>query len=302
MFKKIVLAALMAVSVTAMAAEKITILWGFAPGANQGVFYRALASEANKIQDKYEFLFEAKPGAGGAIAARYVLSNPKNSVLGATSTFFIRANFDKETGYDLNQFQPVLVQTLHAPLALFSTKYSKMSDLKQDSDFTVSISGYGSHSNLLANSLSETYPKLRIINYVSLFDANKDVYGKHIDTGWNWLSEIEQQAEGGYTNILAITGTKAVKTYKTLGSQRVKGFENLSTNSSVQASAEMPLDKVREIHEILRQANRTFEVRQYYFREYSTPADMGWDETVKWFDQQGKFWAKEASKVKPLIQ
>ena len=154
MFKKIVLAALMAFSVSAFAAERITILWGFAPGANQGVFYRALAAEANKIQDKYEFLFEAKPGAGGAIAARYVLANPKNNVLGATSTFFIRANFDKETGYDLNQFQPVLVQTLHSPLALFSTKYNKMSDLKGGTEFTVSISGYGSHSNLLANSLT----------------------------------------------------------------------------------------------------------------------------------------------------
>jgi tripartite-type tricarboxylate transporter receptor subunit TctC len=302
MIKRLLLATLLAISTSAFAAEKITIIWGFAPGANQGVFYRALASEANKSQDKYEFLFDSKTGAGGAVAARHVLANPKNTVLGATSTFFIRANFDKETGYNLDQFQPVVVQTLHAPLALFSTKYSKLSDLKTADDFTVSISGYGSHSNLLANSLSDTYTKLRIINYVSLFDANKDVYGKHIDTGWNWLSEIEQQAQGGFTNILAITGTKGVKDYKTLSSQKIKGFENLSTNSSVQASAEMPVDKVKEIHEILRQANRTLEVRQYYYREYSTPADMNWAETVKWFDQQGKFWAKEASKVKPLIQ
>jgi tripartite-type tricarboxylate transporter receptor subunit TctC len=300
MFKKIVLAALMAVSMSAMAAEKITLVWGFSPAANQANFYRAMVADLNKNQTKYEFIFETKPGAGGAVAAKYILDNPKNTLLGGTSTFFIRPNFDKETGYTAESFQPVLVQTLGAPVAFFSSKFNSIKVLKKDQDITTSISGYGSHSNLMGSILGEHYSGVRIINYVSLVDAVRDVQGKHIDTGWNWLAEIEGAVESNTTSVLGLTGTRSVKGFPTLASQGIKGFENVSTNTAIVASTEMPIEKVQELHELLRVANRAPDVQAGYAREFSTPADFTWPQTVSWFNQQVKFWREQAAKVKPL--
>ena len=294
------LAALMAVSMSAMAAEKITLVWGFSPAANQANFYRAMVADLNKNQTKYEFIFETKPGAGGAVAAKYILDNPKNTLLGGTSTFFIRPNFDKETGYTAESFQPVLVQTLGAPVAFFSSKFNSIKVLKKDQDITTSISGYGSHSNLMGSILGEHYSGVRIINYVSLVDAVRDVQGKHIDTGWNWLAEIEGAVESNTTSVLGLTGTRSVKGFPTLASQGIKGFENVSTNTAIVASTEMPIEKVQELHELLRVANRAPDVQAGYAREFSTPADFTWPQTVSWFNQQVKFWREQAAKVKPL--
>lgn len=300
MIKRLLLTALLALSTTAFAGEKITLVWGFSPAANQANFYRAMVTELNRTQTKYEFVFETKTGAGGAVAARYILENPKNTLLGGTSTFFIRPNFDKETGYSAESFQPVLVQTLGAPVAFFSSKYNNIKVLKKDQDLTTSISGYGSHSNLMASILGEHYSGVRIINYVSLVDANKDVLGQHIDTGWNWLSEIEGVVEANKTSVLGITGTRGVNGFPTLASQGIRGFENVSTNTAIVASNEMPVEKVRELYELLRVANRAPDVQAGYAREHSQSPDFTWAQTVAWFNQQVKFWREQATKVKPL--
>ena len=300
MIKQLLLATLLALSTTAFAAEKITLVWGFSPASNQANFYRALMAEMNKAQDKYEFLFETRPGAGGAIAAKYVLQNQDNTLFGTTSTFFIRANFDKETGYSTDSFQPVFVQTVGAPVALFSTKYKNIKDINKNTDLSVSISGFGSHSHLMASVLNELYPATLIVNYPSLVDANKDVIGQHINAGWNWLSEIESSAEGNLTTILGITGTREVKGYKTLASQGIRGFENASTNTSIQAGTGMSEQKVKEIYTLLREANKSPNITQYYAKEYSTPVDYTQSQTNKWYKDQVKFWQEQSVKARPV--
>jgi len=300
MFKKLSLAVFLVLSVSVMAAEKITIVWGFSPAANQANFYRAMVADLNRAQTKYEFVFDTKPGAGGAVAAKHVLDNPKNTLLGGTSTFFIRPNFDKETGYAAESFQPVLVQTLGAPVALYSTRFKTIDELKKSTEITNGISGYGSHSNLMASILSENYTGVRIINYVSLIDANKDVLGRHINTAWNWVSDLEGAVDANLTNILGITGTRSVRGFPTLASQGIRGFENVSTNTAIVASAEMPAEKVRELYELLRVANRAPDVQAGYARERSESADFTWPQTTAWFNQQVRFWREQSSKVKPL--
>lgn len=305
MIKQLLLATLLSVSTTVFAAERIALIWGFSNGSNQANFYRAMVADLNRNQNKYEFVFENKPGAGGAIAAKYVLEHPKNTLLGGTSTFFIRPNFDKETGYAAESFQPVLVQTLGAPVAFFSSKYNSINSLNKNQDITTSISGYGSHSNLMGSILGEHYTGVRIINYPNLFDATKDVQGRHIDTGWNWISDIEGMIATNPTNmpvlyVLGITGTRNIKGFPTLASQGINGFENASTNTVIVASAEMPAEKVRELYELLRVANRAPDVQAGYAREYSESADFTWAQTVAWFNQQVKFWRDQSAKVKPL--
>lgn len=298
MIKRLLLAVLLATSISAHAGEKITLYWGFSAAANQANFYRALVNELNKNQTKYEFVFDTRIGAGGAIAANHVLKNPQNSLIGGTTTFYVRPNFDKDTGYNIASFQPVFVQTLGAPVALYSSKFKSIKDLKKSDDLTTGISGFGSHSNLMASILDETYPKVMIVNYPSLVDTNRDVQGKFIDLGWNWLAEIQGAVDTGNTTVLGLTGTRSINGQPTLASLGIRGFENASTNTSISASAEMPIAKVKEIYELLRVANRAPDVQAGYAREFSTPADFTWDQTLQWHNQQVKFWAEQSKKVK----
>lgn len=70
----------MAVCFSAAAKTTITLVYPFAP--NHGitpVFYPML-EEANKMQDKYEFVFEPKPGGLGIVALNYMNQNPANRI------------------------------------------------------------------------------------------------------------------------------------------------------------------------------------------------------------------------------
>ena len=71
---------LVAVSFSAAAAEKVPGVWGWIPTSTQGSYFRAILEEANRNQDKYEFVFENRPGAGASIAARHVLAQPGTAV------------------------------------------------------------------------------------------------------------------------------------------------------------------------------------------------------------------------------
>ena len=301
MFKKILTTILMMVSLSAFAAERISIVWGFAPGSNQANFYRAMVNELNATQTKYEFVFENRPGAGGAVAARYVLNNPESAVLGGTSTFFLRSQFDHSTGYATSEFQPVLVQTLGAPLVLLSKKHQTLKDMsKQPVDITVSVSGAGSSSHLMASVLKENMPKVKIVNYVTLVDANKDIMGQHIDSGWNFYADVDKLIESKAAQGLALTGKKShngVPTFKQAG---VSGFDELTSNTAMYASAKMPREKVLEIHAMLREVNRNKKIKDFYAREYSTPADMDYEQTRQWYIGQEVFWTVQAKKMKPF--
>lgn len=301
MFKNFIAAILMCASMSAWATERISIVWGFSPAATHANIYRTIVNELNQMQTKYEFVFETKPGAGGAIAARHVLANPDTTILGGTSTFFLRSQFDHDTGYVTSNFQPVLVQLTGMPLVLLSKKHQNLKEaMAAPGDFTVSVSGYGSSSHLVGSILKEAHARTKIINYVSLVDANKDILGQHIDSGWNFLADVSKLIEAKSANGLAVTGKTSHLGIPTFGQLGVVGFDDLLSNTGIYASTKMPREKVLEIHALLREVNRRKIVTDFYLREYSQPADMDYNQIRQWYDQQERFWAAQAKKVKPF--
>jgi tripartite-type tricarboxylate transporter receptor subunit TctC len=74
-------------AIAAQAKENIVIYYSWGPGDVAAGFHRTLALESNKIQNKYNFIFDVKPGAGGTVAANYVLGRD-NAVLATASAFF----------------------------------------------------------------------------------------------------------------------------------------------------------------------------------------------------------------------
>ena len=80
MKKTLTAVVLAATAFASVAKENITIYYSWGAADTAANFHRVLADEANKIQDKYNFVFDVKPGAGGSIAANHVL-NQSNTVL-----------------------------------------------------------------------------------------------------------------------------------------------------------------------------------------------------------------------------
>jgi len=300
MLRKFIIAAVLASSLSAQAAERITFLLGFSAASGLANNVRLLCQEMNRNQNRYEFVADFRPGAGGAIAANYVLQNPKNTIIGGTSTFFLRSNFDRATGYGIDSFQGVSILSSGSPVVLYSSKYASLNELKQAGKITTAISGYGSHSNLMASMLSEIGTGVAIVNYPSLVDATKDILGKHVDTAWHWLYDIQPLVDSNKAAIIAITGTRSINGHPTFASQGVKGYENVSTNTAVYASIEMPAERVREIYELLKAANRSPDIQAHWARELGTTPNFSFVETQSWFNQQARFWADQAGKVKPL--
>jgi tripartite-type tricarboxylate transporter receptor subunit TctC len=114
---------------SAGAAETITIVYAWGPGDSVANYHRTLADQANKIQNKYVFVFDTKPGAGGAIAANHVLNTP-NTLLAHSTAFFVRPNVYPNESYDLNAFKEQFTHCM-APMAVPSTKYKNCNQIQK---------------------------------------------------------------------------------------------------------------------------------------------------------------------------
>ena len=294
MVKKVLLTALVLFSLSA-SAETIYLEYGFSAASNLANIYRVMAKELNAQQTKYDFIVEVRPGAGGAIAVNHTLQNPQNSLYGTSSTFFIRTNFDKSTGYSVDSFRPVFVQGQGSPLVLMSKKYKSLKDIKPSTDFTVSISGVGSISHIMASQLGTNYPNIRIINYPTLIDANRDILGQHVDTGWNWLGDVGDLIATGNVNSLGITGNKTHGKFNTL-----PGFENLTSTAAIVAPIGMSEAKAEELYKLFKEVNETDTIQSMYQRDYYSKTNLSWIETQVWYVKQVKFWKQQSEKVKPL--
>ena len=101
--KKLFAIAALVASFAAIAKENITVVYSWTPADAAANFHRTLVEESNKIQNRYNFIFDTKPGAGGSIAANYVLNTP-NTVLATASAFYIRPNFFPAESHDISKF------------------------------------------------------------------------------------------------------------------------------------------------------------------------------------------------------
>lgn len=287
MFKKILVALLMCIASVAFAKETITIIWPFNIGSNQANTLRAIITEANAVQSDYELVLDNKPGAGGVVAANYVIAHPHNTVLAMSSSFFIRPNFATPV-YSVDSFTPVFVQATGSPIAVLSKRYSEYKDVPLTNETTVGTAGVGTISDLVAANI----PNTRRIPYPSMIAADKDVMGQHIDLSTDFVGDIGGLIESNSINVLGITGTRAIGNMKPL-----KGFEKLVANYGIYASTEMPDSTVQALHVLLGKVNNAPRVVESYNRDHLTTATMNMRQSLEWFKDQTKYWRIQAERV-----
>lgn len=283
------------------AKETITIAYSWSAADPAANFDRAIINEANKAQNKYVFLFDAKPGAGGTVAANFVSANP-NSVLATSSAFFIRPNFYPADSHDVNKFTALMPKCTVSAL-ITSTKYKSWADVPTTQPLSIGISGLGTTTHLIAQQIVARYPNMQIVPFKSTSEALLNVLNNQVDFAVSFIGDVESWTKENATkrtvNILGTTGSQAFGKVPTLVSQGFSSeLSEMSPPHQYLVSTSMPVDKAAEIREILSNAARTTSVQNAFAIDQCRHFEIKTSNMQSWYQDQISKWKKLTIGVK----
>jgi tripartite-type tricarboxylate transporter receptor subunit TctC len=255
-----------ALSFSVHAKEKVEAMWPFTPASTQGNYFRTILDEANKQQDKYEFVFANKTGAGGAIATQYIHNQQGTRILAHSSAYFIRPFLYAENPYKFDQFNPLMVMGM-SPAALV-TKGKTLEQLLQQDKINVGTAGGGSSTHLMAEAFFKKFPKkdISMVHYRDTNEPYKDVMAGHIDATFEFLGDAISK---GNTTIVGITGKTKIDNYSLLKDVN-PDMENLVGIFAIYIPKDIPAEKAQEIQKILLTAEKNESVQRLYKRDYAS--------------------------------
>jgi tripartite-type tricarboxylate transporter receptor subunit TctC len=287
-------------TVTAVAKETVTIVYSWGPSDTAANFHRTLVESANKIQNKYTFVFDTKPGAGGSIAANHVANTP-NTILATASAFFIRPNFFPNESHDLNAFREIMPQC-SAPAVITSSKYRNWKEVPTNRPLTIGVSGMGTTTHLIATQVAKKYPEMTVVAFKSTSDALLSVLSDSTDFAVNFLGDSEQYTKPGAPRqvyMLGLTGEKTVSGVAPLVSQ---GFPKTLALMDVPAQLLVPKTvsnaKFAEWRDILVQAGRAPGVQQAFAKDYCESLNqMPGSQLQSYYNTQVNTWQRLSNGV-----
>jgi tripartite-type tricarboxylate transporter receptor subunit TctC len=286
------------VSNLAYSAESVAIIWPFNIAGAQSMYSRLAIEAANAKQNDYVFYLDNKPGAGGSIAVKHTVNSNKLTLVSHSSSFFLRPIFFPNESYNVDDVKPVLVQAINQPLAVISTKYSSLEELKKESRLTIGMQNGGitqAVSEQLAILLPNT--ELVFVPFNGTYDATQSMIFGHTDLSVDMLRDIRQWVALGKIKIIGLTGTRNISDFKSFKSQGITGFEKISQNYVIYTSAKVSDKEISKLHDILNEANKTPELLKFYQEDFSEPADFDMNKTKHFFQSSKQFWP---TIVKPL--
>lgn len=299
--KNLLLSIILSLTATvASAKETVTIVYSWTPADTAANFHRTLAEEANKIQNKYRFVFDAKPGAGGSIAANHVATTP-NTILATASAFFIRPNFFPNESHDLNAFRELMPQCA-APALISSTKYKSWSEVPTDRPLTIGVSGMGTTTHLIATQVAKRYPNMTVIPFKSTSEALVSVLGGNTDFAVNFIGDSEQYAKANSPKRVYMLGITGDKTVAGVAPMITQGFPKTLSRMNIPAQLVVPRTltdvKFNEWREILVQAGRSKPVQEAFAKDYCESLNqMPTDQIQGYYHMQTVEWQKLSNGV-----
>lgn len=192
---------------TAFASETVQVVWPFALGNNQANLIRVLIDNANKNQNKYQFIFVSKQGAGGAIAANTVLSG-KTMIFANSSSFYLTPLFTKDA-YDVDSFNILSRMCVDRPLVIFSKNYSK---LESNKEITISMTP-ATIQALVPKVINQKNPSFRYLDvpFKSGPEGTLAMLSGVVDASVDWLGAYNSVvAPGNGVNVVGITGSRNI--------------------------------------------------------------------------------------------
>ena len=289
------------VTITSLAKENVTIVYSWTSADGPANYSRAIIEEANRLQNKYNFIFDTKPGAGGSLAVNYVKHTP-NTILATASAFFVRPNFFPNESYDLATYREILLQCT-APMAITAMKYKTWADVSKDRPLTIGVSGLGTTTHLFATQIQAKYPQLTVVPFKSTSESLLSVASGNTDLHVAFLGEVEtwgaDNSKYGKLLVLGISGHSSVRGFPTLVSQ---GFGTTVANISVPFHLVVPAgisnDKFVEWRRILVEAGKNASVKDTYKSDACVPGNLNDAELSIWYRAQVEQWRRLSAGVK----
>jgi len=300
--KKLLAIVLATFSLSAVAQkETITMFYSWSPADTAANFYRTLADESNKLQNKYTFIFDAKPGAGGTVAANHVLNTP-NTIWINSSAAFIRPNLFPTESHNMADFRSLMPMCV-APFVITSTKYKSWKDVPRDAKLNIGISGLGATTHLVALQVAAQYPNMQIVPFKSTNEALLNVLGGQTDFAVGFIGDSEQYTKSDATKRvywLGMTGKESIRGIPLLKNQ---GFPaavaDMSTPQQIFIPRKFPEEKFQEIRKIFVEAARSKSVRDANAADTCIPNNqIPTSELDNWFNSQLVMWRRLSATVK----
>lgn len=290
--KKLLASLLVSLSLAASAKENITIFYSWSAADTAANFHRTLAEEANKIQNKYNFVFDVKPGAGGSIAANHVLAQP-NAILATASAFFIRPNFFPNESHDISKFRSLFPQCA-APAVITSKKFKSWADVPTDRSVSIGMSGMGTTTHLIAAQIAKKYPNLLIVPFKSTSEAILSVLSDSTDMAVNFMGDSAQYVETNRLFVLGATGAKTVNGVRPLSSQGfTKDLDVMDVPAQLLVPTTFPEAKAQEIRNIFLEAGRRQAVLDSYKPDFCQSNNQMLDKDIQpWYNKQTQDWRR----------
>jgi tripartite-type tricarboxylate transporter receptor subunit TctC len=291
--KKLLAILLASFALTVSARETITIVYSWTAADTAANFHRSLADEANKIQDKYNFIFDVKPGAGGSIAARTVQAQPDNAILATASAFFIRPNFFPNESHDISQFRELFPQC-SAPAVITSKKFKSWAEVPTNKPITIGMSGMGTTTHLIAAQIEKKYPNLTIVPFKSTSEAILSVLSDSTDMAVNFMGDSAQYVETNKLYVLGATGSRTVNGVKPLSSFGfTKDLDVMDVPAQLLVPTTFPEGKAKEIRSIFVQAGKRPAVLDSYKPDYCQSNNQMADKDIQpWYNKQTSDWKR----------
>lgn len=236
------------------AQQTVQVVWPFSIASSHAGLVRALIDSANAQQSEYQFIFVNKPGAGGSVAANAVQNSKELSVLTATSSFYIRPMLYKNS-HSYDGFSLINEICSDQPLALFSKKIKKISDVPADKTLTVGII-QGSITNLVAQAIVENNRSVKMVevNYKGSPEATTDMLAGHIDASVDFIGPTATERFTGTVYTLGITGVSDRLGMKTFQSQGIKGLDHVTHSMYIFVRNDVPANLKQRLAEIFNKA------------------------------------------------
>jgi tripartite-type tricarboxylate transporter receptor subunit TctC len=294
--KKILAILLSTFALTVYSAENVTIIYSWTAADTAANYYRAMAESANRVQKKYNFIVDYKPGAGGAIAATHVAKTP-NTILATSSAFFIRSNLYPESGYNQDNYKELL-PVCFGPFGISSAKYKSWKEVPTNQHLTIGISGMGTTTHLTAIQIAKRYPNLDIIAFKSTSEAVMSALTGQTDFAVNLLGDSNQYETDNNSKsrlyVLGIGGTKFINNHALLIDQ---GFGPAMARMGSPAQLIVPLsvsdEKYTEWRKILGDAVKSPVGKKAIAEDFCSPTrEMLSEDPVAYYNESKHFWKK----------
>jgi tripartite-type tricarboxylate transporter receptor subunit TctC len=195
--------------------KTVRIIVPYAPGGSGDVFARLIAERlTNRLGQT--FIVENRPGASGAIGARYVSDAPPDGsvlLLGQTGEIVVTPLLSKTLNYKPENLLPIvlvgdspLVLSAH-PSAPFNNVQEMVAQSKQRSQgFNYASSGTGTPGHLAAAALAlKTGAKLTHVPYKGGGAALSDLLGNHVDMFFSGAPGVLPHFKSGTLKPIAVS-------------------------------------------------------------------------------------------------